>query len=216
MNRKGVRPLFITIEGIDGAGKSTQVEALYHRLVAQGRDVIKTREPGGTPVGDAIRKLLLDPQLEMSAFTEMYLYAASRAEHVKQVIIPALTRGATVVCDRFVDASISYQGFGLQAEGLSPELVKMINEPAVASTIPDLTVVIDIDPQLAEERMQTRNQEQKQAKDRIERRGMEFYARVRQGLRSLYESEPSRFLWLDGHLSIDVLTERIWQAVNQL
>ncbi len=208
--------VFITIEGIDGSGKTTQVQKLHERFLAAGKPCIATREPGGTPVGDAIRSMLLNPEVKMNSYTEMFLYAASRAEHVRQVIAPALNKGISVICDRYVDASIAYQGYGLQPEGLTPQLVKMVNEPAVAGWIPDLTIIIDLDVSVAEQRIGQRKAMLQQNKDRIEQRGTPFYERVRQGLRSLYEQEPERYLWVDGNSSTEELTERIWQSITQL
>lgn len=208
--------VFITIEGIDGSGKTTQVQKLHERFLSAGKPCIMTREPGGTPVGDAIRSLLLSPEMDMNSYTEMFLYAASRAEHVRQVIVPALENGINVICDRFVDASIAYQGYGLQPEGMTPELVRMVNEPAVAGWLPDLTIIIDVEVGVAEQRISQRRAQWQQSKDRIERRGPAFYERVRQGLKALYELEPERYLWVDGNRSSEELTERIWQAVTQL
>ena len=212
----GHQAVFITIEGIDGSGKTTQVQKLLERFLAAGKPCIMTREPGGTPIGDAIRSLLLSPEMDMNSYTEMFLYAASRAEHVRQVIVPALENGINVICDRFVDASIAYQGYGLQPEGMTPELVRMVNEPAVAGWLPDLTIIIDVEVGVAEQRISQRRAQWQQSKDRIERRGPAFYERVRQGLKALYELEPERYLWVDGNRSSEELTERIWQAVTQL
>ncbi len=212
----GNQAVFITIEGIDGSGKTTQVQKLYERFLAAGKPCIMTREPGGTPVGDAIRALLLSPEMDMNSYTEMFLYAASRAEHVKQIILPALEKGINVICDRFVDASIAYQGYGLQPEGMTPELVRMVNETAVAGVFPDLTIIIDVEVSVAEQRIGQRFAQLQQNIDRIERRGSAFYERVRQGLKALYELEPERYLWVDGTRSSEELTERIWQAVTQL
>lgn len=212
----GNQAVFITIEGIDGSGKTTQVQKLHERFLAVGKPSMMTREPGGTPVGDAIRSLLLKPEMDMNSYTEMFLYAASRAEHVRQVIVPALENGISVICDRYVDASIAYQGYGLQPEGMTPELVRMVNEPAVAGCLPDLTIIIDVEVSVAEQRIGQRKALLQQNKDRIERRGAAFYERVRQGLKALYEQEPERYLWVDGNRSSEELTERIWQAVTQL
>ena len=216
MNKWEHEAVFITIEGIDGAGKTTQVEQLMQRFLNAGKPCIRTREPGGTLIGDEIRALLLNPELDMNPFTEMYLYAASRAEHVRGVIAPSLEQGVSVICDRFVDASIAYQGYGLQPEGLTPDMVKAVNAPAVAGRMPDLTIIIDIEASVAERRVWQRKQALQQNQDRIERRGAVFYERVRAGLRALYEQNPERYFWIDGNLSPEELTERIWQAVTQL
>ena len=132
---------FIVFEGIDGSGTTTQAALLAERLEARGVDVVRTREPGGTPLGEGLRRLLLDPASHMEDSTEALLYAASRAQHVAEVIRPAVHRGATVISDRFVDSTLAYQGCG---RGLGVELVRSINAPAVADLLPDLTVYLDL------------------------------------------------------------------------
>lgn len=168
---------------MDGSGKTTQVEQLCSRLLNDGIDHIRTREPGGTPVGDAIRSLLLDPKSTMTPITEVYLYAAARAEHVQRVIIPALQSGQVVVCDRFVDASIVYQGYGLASSLVTPELVQTVNQVALQEITPDLTIVLDVAPELAEKRLLLRSGAVN--KDRIELRGIEFFL--------VYERDCVRF-----------------------
>ncbi len=212
----GNKAVFIAIEGIDGAGKSTQVERLYQRFLAAGRPCVKTREPGGTPIGDAIRELLLSPDREMEPLTEMYLYAASRAEHVRRIIAPTLAQGVSVICDRFVDASVAYQGYGLQERGMNPELVKKVNEPAVADYLPDLTMIIDVEVAVALQRISERDRATQVRADRIERRGSAFFARVRSGLCALFEQDPKRYVWLDGTECAEELTEQMWRAILRL
>ncbi|MHB1629060.1 MAG: dTMP kinase [Bacilli bacterium] len=205
---------FITIEGIDGCGKTTQTDRLCDRLLHQGVAHIRTREPGGTPIGDAIRALLLDPASEMTPAAEVYLYAASRAEHVRTVIRPALAQGLVVVCDRYVDASVAYQGYGMAPQGMSPEFVREVNGPAVDGLLPDLTVIIDIPVALAEARLATRGGEARG--DRIERRGAAFFERVRHGLQDVRSAFPQRVTSVDGVGTAEDVSERVWKAVAHL
>ena len=131
--------MFITFEGMDGAGKTTQIRLLQERLEKAGERVVVTREPGGNALAEKIRALLLDPASEMDPLTEAYLYAAARAEHVRRVILPALQRGETVLCDRYLDSSLAYQGYG---RGLGEETVRRINAQAVAGCLPDRTYLL--------------------------------------------------------------------------
>ena len=206
------RGWFITIEGVDGAGKTTQVDLLCQRLKDKGIPFVRTREPGGTPVGDAIRALLLDPSSEMTPVTEAYLYASSRAEHVRRVVLPALLRGLLVVCDRFLDASVAYQGYGLADPELTEDAVLEINRRAVSGITPDKTIVIDIDVELAMVRLSARDGQAGQ--DRLEQRGPAFFARVREGLRSIRDREPERVAWVDGSAAPEDVSLAVWQAVE--
>ena len=133
--------MFITFEGMDGAGKTTQIRLLQERLERAGERVAVTREPGGNALAEKIRALLLDPESEMDPLTEAYLYAAARAEHVRRVILPALQRGETVLCDRYLDSSLAYQGYG---RGLGEETVRRINVQAVAGCLPDRTYLLRV------------------------------------------------------------------------
>lgn len=207
--------LFISVEGIDGSGKTTQVERLCTRLAQANIDFVRTREPGGTIIGEAIRALLLDPASVMTPTTEAYLYAAGRAEHVRTVIRPALQSNKVVVCDRFLDASVAYQGYGMANEGLTPEAVKAINSQAVDEVLPCLTFVIDVPVLVAEKRLQDSSRLLYGGQDRIERRGRGFFERVRQGLQELHQAEPSRVIWLDGMKQADELEMDIWLVVTR-
>lgn len=209
------RGRFITFEGIDGSGKTTQVDRLCARLQRSGLPFIRTREPGGTAIGDKIRELLLDPASEMTPAAEVYLFAASRAELVRKVILPALDTGVNVVCDRFVDASVAYQGFGFSDGGLSPQMVKAVNGLAVLNAVPDLTVILDVPAEVAEERLSAGGRDLYGGRDRLERRGRIFFERVRSGLRTIRDSEPERCLWLDGRLDAEVLEGEIWARAAQ-
>ncbi|MFC4075570.1 dTMP kinase [Salinithrix halophila] len=176
----------ITLEGPEGAGKSTQILRMEQYLQSRGVPCLRTREPGGTAVGDRIREVLLDPSLpEMTRKTEILLYAASRAQLVQEVIQPALRAGKVVLCDRFVDSSIAYQAYG--PEGSLSEVVE-INRMATGGLSPDRTYLLDLPPSEGLCRLEARG-----AFDRIERKGASFHERVRQGFLNLADMEPDRF-----------------------
>jgi dTMP kinase len=174
--------VFVTFEGPDGSGKSTQAELLRHAWAEDGREVVLTREPGGTDLGERIRELLLDGG-DMSAWAEAALFAASRAQHVDQVILPALERGADVVCDRYVDSSLAYQGI---ARGLGVDEVLDLNLRATRGLLPDVTVLLLVDPATAAARSG--------ATDRLEREGDAFRARVDAAYRELAARFPERIV----------------------
>lgn len=171
------RGLFIAFEGLDGSGKTTQARLLREWLESRGFQCLSVREPGGTPVGDSIRKLLLDPATELTDLGEAYLYAAARAQLVQDVIRPALDRGETVLCDRYLFSSIAYQGYGL---GLDVDFVRKINLEAVGQLLPDYTFVLEVEPEIGIKR-----QSSQRGLDRIERRNREFYHRVAEGYRRI-------------------------------
>ena len=174
--------LFIAFEGADGCGKSTQVRFLTQYLKEQGVDVLSTREPGGCPVSERIRDIVLDRDIEnMSAQTEALLYAAARAQHVFEVIRPAVEAGRVVLCDRFIFSSLAYQGYGRQ---LGVDKVRAINDFAIMGCMPDITVFINIPPERAFERMN-----ELKVHDRIEREDMSFHERVFKGFIELSKSE---------------------------
>jgi dTMP kinase len=175
---------FITVEGIEGCGKSTLVAALAERLRARGREIIVTREPGGTPVGDAIREIFLQPGLEIAPLTEALLINAARAQHVLDLIDPALRRGAIVVCDRFVDSTLAYQGYG---RGIDIGFLRNMCDTAAAGLVPDLTFVLDIPVAISRERANARDAG---AGDRMEHEGTEFYESVRRGFLDLAQGSP--------------------------
>ncbi|WP_377887172.1 dTMP kinase [Alkalihalobacillus sp. R86527] len=191
-----MRGLFITFEGPDGAGKSTQVHKLSEYLSEKDIPFIHTREPGGTAISDKIRSLILDPEhAEMVDETEVLLYAASRSQHVKEKIIPALKQGYVVLCDRFVDASIAYQGVGL---GVSVESIKLINEFATGGLSPDRSYMIDLPVEIGKERMVARNQ-----LDRIEQKGTEYHEKVRQAFLELHDHNQERITLVNGDNQVD-------------
>ncbi|MGZ0707333.1 dTMP kinase [Coraliomargarita sp. W4R53] len=202
--------LFITFEGGEGCGKSTQIAALKKRLETSNRAVTQTREPGGTPLGEAVRNLLQhdDAGCGMSPEAELLLFAASRAQHVRELIAPALAADQIVICDRFLDSTTVYQGV---ARAIDAEQVKNINQFAVGSTLPDLTLLIDLPPEIGLARVHTRSDGQL---DRMEQEAIEFFQAVRQGYLALAAAEPKRFHVLDGSQSIEQLETEIWEIVQ--
>lgn len=183
---------FITFEGIEGSGKSTQIALLRDHLVRAGRKVVLTREPGGTPIGDQVRKVLLDPANKaMDSTAELLLYAASRAQHLYEVILPALAGGAVVLCDRFSDATLAYQGYG---RGLSIDTIRELDRIVTAGLRPLLTLLLDIDARTGVARARGRNAAQNlHAEARFENEAIEFHGRVRDGYLALARQEPGRF-----------------------
>src|SRR4051795_13500500 len=196
--------LFVTFEGVDGSGKTTQASLLVDALRADGRDVVATREPGGTLLGEEIRKLLLD-RVEMSPWAETALFAAARAELVEGVIAPALDAGHTVVCDRYIDSSLAYQGL---ARGLGLERVLELNLAATGGLLPDRTFLIVVDPEVALQRGKP--------SDRIEREGEGFHRAVDEAYRSLAAMYPERITTVDGNRPADEVAEEIRGRVREL
>lgn len=185
--------LFITLEGPDGSGKTTQLDLIKKYFEEKGEQAIFTREPGGTLISEKVRGIILDKKNEeMAPMTEALLYAASRAQHVAQLIKPALERGKTVVCDRYVDSSIAYQGFG---RGLG-DSVTVINTFAIDGCIPDLTLFLDIEPSRGKARIDG-------AMDRIESERLEFHKRVYDGYKKLAEQYPDRIKCVDADRSVE-------------
>jgi dTMP kinase len=197
--------VFITFEGPDWSGKSTQVSLLAEGLRADGRDVVSTREPGGTPVGESIRTLVLNGP-EMSAWAEAALFAAARAEHVAAVIRPALERGAAVVCDRYVDSSIVYQGI---ARGLGAERVLELNLAVTGGLLPDRTFVLNVDHETARARHSA-------GLDRIESEHAGFRAAVADGYRRLPDLFPERVVALDGTIPPEEIAAHVRDHLRTL
>lgn len=192
--------LFITFEGPDGSGKTTQIQKLKKYLLDKGIDAVLTREPGGTYIGEKIREIILDPKhQEMAYLTESLLYAASRAQHVSQVIMPALKAGKTVICDRFMDSSIAYQGYGRKLG----EKVRIINEIAVEGLVPDLTFLLLINPKEGKDRISV------DALDRLEMEELNYHLDVYAGYMKLAEKYKDRILMVDGARKIEEITEEI-------
>ncbi|GAW91614.1 dTMP kinase [Calderihabitans maritimus] len=200
--------MFITVEGLDGAGKSTQAQILAQNLEKRGYQVVLAREPGGTKISEAIRNLLLDPRQEtMASSTEVLLYAAARAQLVEEVVYPALQRGQVVICDRFVDSSIAYQGYG---RGISLDFIITVNHHATRGLVPDLTIYLDIDPAAGLERVR-----QAGKTDRIEGETETFYRRVRQGYLALLEQNPKRIIKVRADRRVTEIAEEIWSYVER-
>ena len=197
--------MFVTFEGVDWSGKSTQAKLLAAWLREQGRTVLTTREPGGTPVAEGVRELVLHGD-EMSPWAEASLYAASRAENVATVIRPALERGEDVVCDRYLDSSVAYQGAG---RGLGEERVRDLSLLVTGGLLPDRTFLVLLDPAEALARAGSHH-------DRIERTGSEFMERVDRAYRALAEAEPERIIAVDGSKKPDEIAEEIREHARSL
>lgn len=196
---------FITFEGGDGSGKSTQIGILRDRLTEAGYEVILTREPGGTEISEKIRELILDPaNSEMDDMTETLLYAAARAQLVSQLIKPALQEGKVVICDRFVDSSMAYQAYG---RGLG-DAVGVINTYAVAGAMPDLTILLRLDPAKGSTRIADR------AHDRIEQASDAFHRRVYEGYLEMQKKYPDRIMGVDASGTIEEIAAEIWRRVD--
>ncbi len=192
--------LFITFEGPDGSGKTTQIELLAERLQLLGHDVLITREPGGTPIGDQIRAVVhAVKNVEMTRETEFLLYSASRAQHVRQVIRPHLERGGTVLCDRFADSSMAYQGYGRE---LDLEMVGCITQFATDDLIPDMTIYLDLPVEVGIQRKEAAHAAQAGEWNRLDQQTLDFHRRVRQGYLEMAQAEPERWLVIDATQSV--------------
>jgi dTMP kinase len=207
------RGAFITFEGSEGCGKSTQVKRLAARLEQAGLRVLITREPGGTPIGEKIRDLLqfAPESFAMTAETELLLFEASRSQLVREIIRPALEQGAVVISDRFFDSTTVYQGV---ARKLEPGIVATLNDFAVGADRPDLTFVLDVDVATARARM-LRRVRPVVALDRMEQEPDEFYERVCEAYRDLARREPARLVLIDGSQSPEEIESQIWNALTQ-
>jgi dTMP kinase len=210
-----VKGLFITFEGPDGSGKTTQMQRLGYRLQSLGKEVVRTREPGGTAIGNHIRELLLSPESSsMIDETEVLLYAASRAQHVRELIIPALGRGAIVICDRFIDASLAYQGYGL---GQPLAQIKAINHYASMGIQPRRTYMIDVPVEISRQRLLNRAaQLGNQPMDRIEQKELSYHQRVREGFLQIAEEASKRVLLLNGNQDEATIAEEIFMDYEVL
>lgn len=194
--------LFVTFEGVEGCGKSTQLGRLQAWLEEQGHTVLVTREPGGTPIAEAIREILLDPaHTAMGPEAELLLYEAARAQHVHEKIGPALAKGQIVLCDRFADSTTAYQGAG---RGFGPEVLHELHTMATGGVWPDLTLLIDLDVRIGLERARNRGR-----KDRLEREAIDFHQRVRDGFLALAQSAPERIAIIDGDASEEVVAQAV-------
>ncbi len=198
------RGKFITFEGGEGSGKSTQVALLAERLRGQGIETIVTREPGGTPLGESIRSLVLEAAPE--TVTELLLFAAARAEHVAKVIRPALDHGTWVVCDRFVDSTRVYQGL---LGGAPADLIGALEAGTVGDTVPDMTLVLDLSPEEGLRRTEARG-----TLSRFDAAHEDYHRRLREGFRSIAKAEPTRCLLLDGGRASELIAGDIWTAIE--
>jgi len=206
--------VFITFEGSEGCGKTTQIQRLAARLKEAGQEIVLTREPGGTPLGERIRHLLkfAEEGKDMTPETELLLFAASRAQLVRRVIAPALEAGNWVIADRFMDSTTVYQGV---ARRLDHEAVRFINEFAVGERRPDLTLVLDMDPNESHRRLLRRPRPVGEP-DRMEQMPAEFYQAVRDGYLTLARDEPERFRVIQAGRSVDAVEEEVWEHVTGL
>jgi len=198
----------ITFEGIDFSGKSLQVKKLVHRLETLGHTVEIFREPGGTAISERIRRILLDPSHgEMHPLTELLLYSAARAQLVQEKILPDLTEGKIVICDRFADSSTAYQGYG---RDIPPEMVQKAHSLAIGTLRPDITFLLDIDPVSAFKR-----KGKKRELDRLESEEIEFYTRVRRGYLEIAKKEKERFVVLDASRPPEEIQKKIWAELKK-
>jgi dTMP kinase len=200
--------MFITFEGIEGSGKSTQLRRVAELLP----NAITTKEPGGTPVADRIRAILLDSTSHLDPIAELFLFAASRRQHVVEVIRPTLERNGVVLCDRYTDATLAYQGFGRL---LNLDQLRTLNDWATDSLRPDLTLVFDLPEEEGLTRARSRNESASTDEGRFEAEDLRFHRRVREGYRSLAVAEPKRFAVIDAHGSIDEVFARTRAAIDE-
>jgi dTMP kinase len=205
----------ITLEGSEGCGKSTQAALLAGRLRAEGRAVLETREPGGTPLGEEIRHLLKFHAAGqgMCPEAEILLFSASRAQMVREIVRPALASGTVVICDRFLDSTTIYQGV---ARGLPVDLVRQIHALAVGDTMPDLTLVLDMDPEEARRRALRRPRPTGSPEDRMESEPPEFYQKVAEGYRALSVAEPRRIKVVPATGTTEAVAAKIWEEVQRV
>ena len=202
------RGIFISIEGPDGSGKSTQIENIKKFFADKNLEIVFTREPGGSAIGDRIREILLDNNCkEMDYMTEAMLYAASRAQHVAQVIKPALESGKIVICDRFMDSSIAYQGYGRKLG----DAVAVINSYAVAGCMPDVTFLMKLDPGIGKSRVSSRNQE-----DRLESEKVAFHQEVYNGYLQIEKDNPDRIFGIDASRGIEEIRDDIYKKLEEV
>lgn len=207
-----VRGRFITFEGIDGSGKTTQMRLLGDRLRAEGRDVFETVEPGGTAVGQQIRRILLDSaNQDLRPTAELLLYFASRAQNVEQCILPALRAGKIVLCDRFTDSTLAYQGY---ARGLGAETVLALDRIACRGLTPDLTLLIDVDVDTGLARMRGRNASGLAGETRLDDESTDFHRKVRDAYLTIARQHAERFRVIDGNGAPDEVAARVWENVQ--
>ena len=202
MQREG---LFITFEGADGCGKTTQIKLLKEYLEKSGYDVVLTREPGAKGLGEKIREILLNYDGIVSDRCESFLFLADRAQNIDIIVKPAVREGKIVLCDRHIDSTVAYQGYG---RGLDLERINKLNKLATDGKMPDLTIVFDIDVETSMKRVGKK-------KDRMERAGVEFHNRVRNGYLEIAKNEPERVKVVDGTMSVEEVFEKIKNTINK-
>jgi dTMP kinase len=205
---------FITFEGPEGSGKSTQIKLLAEMLQEQGLKVVCTREPGGTATGEAIRNILQHDAVEeaLGERAELLLFTASRAQLMDQLVLPSLERGEWVICDRFIDSTMAYQGF---ARGMPIKTLDLVNEFAIYERKPDLTILLDLDIEHGFQRLEERYSAGNESHDRFEREAREFHHRVRDGYHKLAAREPERFRIVDAAQSVEAVGAEVWRAVKE-
>ena len=204
IERHALPGLFITFEGCEGAGKSTQVSRAMEWLTGQGIPVLVTREPGGTSLGSGLRSLLLDPDVACIPLSEMFILLADRAQHVAEIIVPALREWRVVLCDRYNDSTLAYQAWG---GGLDLESARRCCEIATTGLEPDLTILLDMDPAASLGRLS-------RSFDRMEQKGLEFHARVRQGFLELARQSAERIRVIDAQADVDTVSEAVQAAIQ--
>lgn len=202
----GLSGSFITLEGPEGAGKTTQLKLLSRHLDGLGCKHIVTRDPGGTPLGKQIRRILLNPENPVSPMAELLLYQADRAQHVSEVILPALKEGTLVLCDRYIDSTIAYQGFG---RGIDLGLIDKLNEMATSGLRPDLTILFDIESSAGLGRLHPGGH------DRLEREAIEFHHKVRNGYHALVKKTPGRWRVVDAAKPLTVVQEELRKILSE-
>ena len=203
----------ITFEGLDGCGKTTQLELEVQRLLHEGWAVTTTKEPGGTPVGQKIREMVLNPaDGPLCATTELALMLAARAQHIQEVIRPALESGVLVLCDRFTDSTVAYQGYG---RGVPLDQLETLDRILCHSLRPQLTLLLDIDPETAAERTGSRNRAAHQKETRFEDEGLAFFRRVQQGYQAIAQRDPDRIRVVNGRGTIAEVHERVQSVVEE-
>jgi dTMP kinase len=201
--------MLITFEGVEGSGKTTQVELLYNYLKDKGYPVIRTREPGGSALGEALRKVLLQRDLNVLALSELLIFMAGRAQHMEEVIMPALDRGTLVLCDRFIDATYAYQGYG---RGVDLGIIGTLNRLVTKGVMPNLTILLDCEAGLGLKRKLVPS---KQA-DRFENEEAAFHEQIRSGYLKLVEEDRKRFFVVDGKRTVEAIHAQIRDRVTKL
>ncbi len=206
--------MFITLEGIEGSGKTTQIKNIVEFLENKGHDCVITREPGGTKIGKKIRSILLDPEnRDMEPACELLLYCSDRVQHIKELINPALSEGKTVICDRFFDATLVYQGY---ARGLDMDLITGLHEMTVAGLKPDITILLDLLPEIGLSRAweQIDNGSRNEGETRFEKETLSFHEKIRNGYLELARLEPKRFHVIDASKSEKQVKQQIINALT--